>query len=285
MLATWISKRIPAHPTSTGPLHFSIRHGWPGIGSGPIISGLASLSHYSLSQINRASAPLASAVPDAGPHSPFPSHVFPVRREKFLGPVTFNPSALADRAVVMRTWSLLQRYGEKEERYGERFSFTGYTSANNTFAAWLQFAGLSTVIAIIILFPPLRWLIQLLAPQIGPGPTVHADEQWSVEWKAVAEADLKGGGGGGGAEATTAVGVMRVDVDVFTCCAILAAEAALTLVDDLGSLMHMDDRASLAMRLGGGVLTPASLGWGYIERLQRVGFQIRVGWQEAGRLT
>ena len=280
MLATCISKRSPAHITSTGPLRFSIRHGWPGIGSGPIISGLASLSNYSLSQINRASAPLACIVPDAGPHNPYPSNVLPVRHEKFLGPVTFNPSALADRAVVMRTWSLLQRYGEKEEKYGERFSFTGYTSASNMFAAWLQFVGLSTAVAVIILLPPLRWLIQLLAPQIGSGPIVHEDEKWSVEWKAVAEADLKDGS----AEAT-AVGVMLVDVDVFTCCAILAAEAALTLVDDLGSLLNVDDRGSLAMRLGGGVLTPASLGSGYIERLQRAGFQIRVGWLEEGTLA
>lgn len=96
----------------------------------------------------------------------------------------------------------------------------------------------------------------------------------------MAETDLKDGG----AEAT-AVGLMRVDVDVFTCCAILAAEAALTLVDDLRSLLNVDDRRSLAMRLGGGVLTPASLGWGYIERLQRAGFQIRVGWQEEGKLA
>ena len=280
MLATCISKRIPAHPTSTGPLRFSIRHGWPGIGSGPIVSGLASLSKYSLSQINRASAPLASAVPDAGPHNPYPSPVLPVRHEKFLGPVTFNPSALADRAVVMRTWSLLQRYGGKEEKYGERFSFIGYTSAGNIFAGWLQFLGLSTAVALIIMLPPLRWLIQYLAPQIGPGPTVHEGEKWSVEWKAVAEADLKDGG----AEAT-AVGVMLVDVDVFTCCAILAAEAASTLVDDLGSLMNVDDRGSLAMRLGGGVLTPASLGSGYVERLQRAGFRIRVGWQEDGMLA
>lgn len=159
MLATCISKRTPAHLTSTGPLRFSIRHGWPGIGSGPIISGLASLSNYPLSQINRASAPLACTVPDAGPHNPYPSHVLPVRHEKFLGPVTFNPSALADRAVVMRTWSLLQRYGGKEEKYGERFSLTGYTSASNIFAGRLQFVGLSTAVAIVVLSPPLRWLI------------------------------------------------------------------------------------------------------------------------------
>lgn len=280
MVATCISKRVPAHPTSTGPLCFSIRHGWPGIGSGPIVSGLASLSKYSLSQINRASAPLACTVPDAGPYNPYPSPLLPVRHENFLGPVTFNPSALADRAVVMRTWSLLQRYGGKEEKYGERFSFTGYKSASNMFVAWLQFVGLSTAVAIIILLPPLRWLVQLLAPQIGRGPIVHENEKWSVEWKVVAKADMEDGG----AEAT-AVGVMRVDVDVFTCCAILAAEAALTLVDDLGSPLNVHDRVSLAMRLGGGVLTPASLGRGYIERLQRAGFQIRVWWQEEGKLA
>ncbi len=198
-----------------------------------------------------------------------------VGHEKFLGPVTVNPSASADRAVVMRTWSLFQRYGRKEEKYGERFSFTGYTSTGNLFAAWLHFAGLSIAVATILLLPPLRWLIALLAPRMGPGPVVHEDEKWSVEWKAVAEADLKDGG----AEAT-AVGVMHVAVDVFTCCAMLAAEVALTLVDELGSRADVDDRASLAMRLGGGVLTPASLGSRYIERLQRAGFQIRVGWHE-----
>ncbi|GKZ22572.1 hypothetical protein AbraIFM66951_006443 [Aspergillus brasiliensis] len=251
-----------------GPMLFAIHHSWTGHSGGAIESILAGLEAYSLRQMLAATAPLASCIPDAGPHQPHPTapKLLPVQRNRFLGGLTFNPSAVADQLVVMRTWSLLQRYGDRTEQYGDRFSYHGYTAATGWLHAWSSFLVMSIALVCIVLFPPLRWLLRWLAPRPGTGPQLKPGEKHFVEWKAtVAAAD--------GSEESRVLGVMRMETDVYSVCAILVSEAGLTL---LQVLEEKEEGDSLVKKLGGGILTPASLGIRYVQRLEKAGLQWKV---------
>ncbi|KAE8132767.1 hypothetical protein BDV38DRAFT_274879 [Aspergillus pseudotamarii] len=249
-----------------GPIFFTIQHSWTGYSGGTIASILAGLETYSLRQMMAASAPRASCIPDTGPHRPHSVPNLPVRRDHFLGDLTFNPSAMADRAVVMRTWSLLQRYGGQAEQYGDRFSFQGYTAAQSWLQAWSSFLSISLAVFYILLFPPLRWLLTRLSPQPGTGPQLKPGERHFVEWKATVAAD------GTDVSEPSALGAMRMDTDVYSVCATLVSEAALTLLQ----ILEGNEEGSMAKKLGGGILTPASLGISYVQRLEKAGLQWKV---------
>lgn len=250
-----------------GPVLFAIHHSWTGHSRGAIESILAGLETYSPRQMMAASSPLASCIPDAGPHRPHPTAPkLPVQRNRFLGDLTFNPSAVADQLVVMRTWSLLQRYGDPAERYGDRFSYHGYTAASGWLQAWSSFLVMSVALVWIVLLPPLRSLLRWLAPQPGKGPQLKHGEKHFVEWKATVEAADRGG-------EPSVLGVMRMDTDVYSVCATLVSEAGLTL---LQILERKEEEVSLVKRLGGGILTPASLGIQYVQRLEKAGLQWEV---------
>ncbi|KAJ5116060.1 hypothetical protein N7456_000408 [Penicillium angulare] len=244
-----------------GPMFFTIQHSWTGFSGGTIASIFAGLETYSLRQMMAAGAPGASCISDAGPHRPHSAPMLPVRRDRFLGDVTFNPSAMADQNVVMRTWSLLNRYGEKNEQYGTRFSFQGYTAADSRLGAWSSFLTMSVAILCTVLFPPFRWLLQWLSPEPGTGPQLNSGEKHFVEWKATVAAD------GTDVHEPSALGVMRMDTDVYSVCATFVSEAALTFL----LVLTGKSEDSLAEKLGGGILTPASLGITYVERLEKAG--------------
>jgi hypothetical protein len=247
-------------------MFFTIEHSWTGFSGGTIASIFAGLETYSLRQMMAASAPGASCIPDAGPHRPHPAPNLPVRRDRFLGDLTFNPSAMADQAVVMRTWSLLQRYEDRTERYGDRFSFQGYTAAQGWLQAWTSFLTMSVAVFCILLFPPLRWLLKWLSPQPGTGPQLKPGERHFVEWKATVAAD------GVDVSEPSVLGIMRMNTDVYSVCATLVSEAALTLLQ----VLEGKDEGSMAKKLGGGILTPASLGIPYVQRLEKAGLQWKV---------
>jgi short subunit dehydrogenase-like uncharacterized protein len=129
------------------------------------------------------------------------------------------------------------------------------------------------------MFPPFRWLLSWLAPARGIGPQV-SDEKHLVEWRAVAKADAKSEGKG-----NKATGLMRIDIDVFSCSALLVSEAALSLVGQLAVARSEKGVPSLAMRLRGGVLTPASLGWDYVNRLKNAGLRMHVELLQNGEIS
>lgn len=265
-----LKKAHQASLVPTSPVYFSIEHTWPGYSGGTVAAILGVLETYSLAQMNASSAPLASCVHDAGPNTPPEVPIMPVRSDTFLGGLTFNPSAMTDRAVVMRTWSLLQKYGKYEEKYGQRFIFQGYARTSSLVKGWLSFLGTSLMTLFVVLLPPLQRLLAWISPEPGTGPQIAKDEKRFVEWRAVMQASSTGELGA----SRRVTGVMRMERDPYSCCTVLVAEAALSALEVLES-----DDGSLLGRLKGGVLTPASIGETYIRRLERAGLitHIEVG--------
>ncbi|THC99269.1 hypothetical protein EYZ11_001268 [Aspergillus tanneri] len=243
-----------------GPVVFTIDHDSAGSSSGTINSVVTSLAAYSMRQIMTASAAQAFCVAGAGPHRPYTAPLVPVRRDPFLGNLEFNLSATTDEAVVMRSWSLHQRYGKRTEQYGERFSFRSYATARNWLQGWFSFfkIGLATILAILL--PPLRWHLMSLALGLGTGPHGSPTGRHFVEWRATI-AD--------GAGKPAMMGVLRMNTDAYSACSVLVSEAALTVLHQL----DREKSDSLAQRLGGGILTPAALGPEFLERLQAAGME------------
>ncbi|GFF76022.1 hypothetical protein CNMCM8927_004782 [Aspergillus lentulus] len=124
-----------------------------------------------------------------------------------------------------------------------------------------RFLGNLTLVA----FPPLRWLLQWLSPKPGTGPQVTKGNHF-VEWKTTVAVD------GEDVSQPSAVGVMRMNTDVYSVCATLVSEAALTLLE----ILDGNDNESMVKKLGGGILTPASLGMLYVERLEKAGLDWKV---------
>jgi short subunit dehydrogenase-like uncharacterized protein len=88
-------------------------------------------------------------------------------------------------------------------------------------------------------------------------------EKHFVEWKAIVAVD------GTNVHEPSALGVMRMDTDVYSVCATFVSEAALTLL----LVLTGKSEDSMAKKLGGGILTPASLGITYVERLEKAGLR------------
>jgi short subunit dehydrogenase-like uncharacterized protein len=63
-----------------------------------------------------------------------------------------------------------------------------------------------------------------------------------------------------------------MNTDVYSVSATFVGEAALTLLEVLDG----NDNGSMVKRLGGGILTPASLGMLYVERLEKAGLEWKV---------
>lgn len=82
-----------------------------------------------------------------------------------------------------------------------------------------------------------------------------------AEWRAIAYADTTDPN-----DPKRAYGRMRFDGSMYRLTGICLAEAALTIVRD----------KTLAHEIGGGILTPATLGAPYLERLQKAGLKTEV---------
>ncbi|CEJ83114.1 hypothetical protein VHEMI03141 [[Torrubiella] hemipterigena] len=269
-----VKKAREANLVPAGPVYFSIDHTWPGYSGGTIVAILGVLSSYSLSQMNASSAPLASCVSDAGPNTPPSVALLPVRYDSFLGPLTFNPSAMADRSVVMRTWSLLQRYGSVGEKYGERFMFQGYARTSNLVNGWLSFIGTSLMTLFVVFVPPLQRFLASIAPAPGTGPHVDETDKHYVEWRAILQASSPDES----KPSARITGVLRMEKDVYSCCAVLVGEAALSVLE----VLDHGDSTSLVGKLQGGVLTPAAIGATYIDRLQRENLHVVIDLKTPG---
>lgn len=256
-----VKKAHEANLVSTEPVYFSIDHTWPGYSGGTISAILGVLSSYSLSQMNASSAPLASCVSDAGPNTPPSFSLLPVRYDSFLSPLMFNPSAMANSSVVMRTWSLLQSYGRADEKNGERFMFQGYARTSSLVKGWLSFIGTSLMTLFVVLVPPLQRFLSWIVPAPGTGPHVAESEKRYVECRAILQASSSNES----KPSARIKGIMRMEKDVYSCYAVLVGGAALSVLE----VLDRGDSTSLLGKVQGGILTPAAIGATYIDRLQR----------------
>lgn len=178
------------------------------------------------------------------------SRIFGVRSVPDLGLLSTAIASNADEAIVQRSWGLL----DGGKLYGPNFTFSEYRRVQN----WASGAAahfLITFSSLILAFPPLLWLLNKVVIAPGQGPSRESREKESLEFRAIATADQDV------PEPKRAFARFRWDGGIYDLTGVFLAEAAMVILRD-------DD---LTKRLGGGVLTPATLGQPFIDRLKTAG--------------
>ncbi|KAL8737848.1 MAG: hypothetical protein Q9181_001290 [Wetmoreana brouardii] len=226
---------------------------------GTLATATGLLDHYSLGELAKSTAPWALSPLKGSTSSatvPFTTRLFGVRKSQHLGTLTTSMGAGPNVAIVQRTWGLLG--GPKG--YGPNFSYREYKRVKN----WLAGAiihGATGLLFIVLIIPPIRWLIQLAAHNFyapGQGASKEITANDSFELRAVAEADQNV------PKPRKAMAKFRYDGGIYYMTGIFLAEAAMVLLKN-------DD---LTEKLGGGVLTPAMLGQPFIDHLRNAGITI-----------
>ncbi|MCJ1392646.1 hypothetical protein MMC18_005516 [Xylographa bjoerkii] len=208
--------------------------------------------HYGFSQLIESSKPYALSPIPGHKDEPAPllTRLFGIRYVPNLGMLTTGVASGINASLVQRSWGLLDR----GDYYGQNFQYKEYATARNSFT------GLVTHLAITfgmlaLAIPPVRWLAKMFVHQPGEGPTRESTGKDRVEFRAIATADTEGS-----QQATVKCGFNGSAYD-FT--GVLMAEAAISIVRD-------GDKTP-ARKIGGGILTPATLGQAYIDRVRNAG--------------
>ena len=170
------------------------------------------------------------------------------------GTQTTSIQGYADTPIVYRSWGLLTSEDLKGESYGPNFKFSPHFTVRNAFVGVMVHITI-TLMPLVLALPPVRWLMaKLVVFQPGQGPSREDAKRDRIEYRALGISD--------GDTPQRAFARLQFAGSMYHLTGILLAEGAATILYD-------DDIA--AKRLGGGVLTPATLGSRYIERLCHAG--------------
>ncbi|CAK4031061.1 trans-acting enoyl reductase Rv2449c [Lecanosticta acicola] len=230
--------------------------------SGGTLDTLLSLfESYSLSHIAKTMSPFSlctTTPPKQSRSPPLTEKLTGMRTDEELGLLTDSLSGTTDAPIINRSWSLF----EGGRFYGPRFQLSSYMKADNAVYAVIVHLGLTLGVAALIL-PPVRWLIRQFIYQPGEGTPREQAKKEHCEWRAIANADVSDP-----RDPKRASGRIRWEGSMYHLTAVVLAEAAIVLA--------RENEKSFAQELGGGVLTPATLGASYLERLQKAGLQVEV---------
>ncbi|KAF3913660.1 hypothetical protein ABW21_db0208675 [Orbilia brochopaga] len=223
---------------------------------------------FGLRRIASSSRPLALSPIDRTYQ--FPTHP-PVFTHPVLGTLTPWLQGTPDRAIVMRSWGLTAQY-TPEKTYGPSFAFTEYKRVKNVLEGAALWATI-TLLSIGVLLAPFRWIARKVITQPGSGPSqdFNVDAVGSLEWRAVGVADTDTG-----KEEKKVLGSFKYDDgDAYALTGLLIVEAALSVLDVQGRReAGVVENECLAGKIGGGVLTPASLGDVFLKRLDGAGVKV-----------
>lgn len=225
---------------------------------GTLATVLSIMDQYSLKQIGRASGSWATS-PVPGPKNQgsqsWVERLLGIRSVSGLGTLTTSISAASNIAVVQRSWGLL----DGGNLYGSKFQFHEYLRARNSvFGIAIHFAFAFAGLALI--FAPVRWLAKKFLYAPGQGSDKDKTRHEYLEYHAVATADQEGLG------ARRAFARLRWDGSLYRFTGVCLAEAAMVLLND----------EKLVRRLDGGLLTPATLGQPFIDRMKNAGLIFEV---------
>ncbi|GAB1201460.1 hypothetical protein APSETT445_000034 [Aspergillus pseudonomiae] len=261
-LSTWAAANyIRRHfGTKTGRVDVCIHSVQGGISGGTLASVLQAFELNSPRHLYKAHAPYALSPKRPSPTVPIKrtsiwTKVFGLLRIKQLGWMAYQPQGPVDRAIVHRSWGLLEPTAVS---YGHNFDFHAWFKIWGPVVAILwHFGGL--ILAPLILLRPIRKLLPKLWYEPGSGAGQGKIENNWFEYRCVAEADtatkLK----------PKALVRMRYESDPYIFTAAALGEAARILLWQKDTWAH---------KLGGGVLTPATLGDHYVSQLRAAGVTI-----------
>ena len=220
---------------------------------GTLATLLAVLESYGRKGVARATKPWAMS-PIPGPTStnstPLTTRLFGVRRVSGLGVLTTSIMGATNAAIVQRSWGLL----DQGRYYGPKFQYREYMTVRSALVGvFVHFALAISLMALLL--RPCRWLFKKFVYAPGEGATGENTKGQAFEWRAIATADTTS------QNPKRAFGRFRYDGPAYYLTGLLLAEAAMVIL-----------RGERTMEpFSGGVLTPATLGQPFIERLKQSG--------------
>ncbi|KAF5020756.1 hypothetical protein F66182_7216 [Fusarium sp. NRRL 66182] len=229
---------------------------------GTLATALSIWDVFSLNEIKAASTPYAqSPVPHKEPTRPKSSifeNIFGVRSVPNLGLLTTSVMGSTDIAVVERTWGLLSETpSRKDEFYGPNFTWTERMKARNwlhgIFIHWLLIVGATLLVSVA----PLRNFLKKRVYQPGEGAKREDTEKDEIEYRGIAYPDSEKPVG------KAAFCRLWHHGGMYLLTGMLLAETAATILED-------------DVQLSGGSYTPACLGQGLIDRLDKGGLKFDV---------
>ena len=226
------------------------------LSGGTLATVLSMMDHYSLTQIGKSSGSWATS-PVPGPQvqssGSWFSRLLGIRSVPDLGTLTTSISAAPNIAIVQRSWGLF----DGGKLYGSKFQYHEYMRVRSSLVGIalhfaFNFAGLA------LTFPPVRWLMKRFIYAPGEGADKDITRHEYLEYHAVATADQD--------NPRRAFAKLRWDGGMYHFTGVCLAEAAMVLLND----------EKLVRRLDGGLLTPATLGQSFIDRMKNAGLVFEV---------
>ncbi|KAF2201784.1 hypothetical protein GQ43DRAFT_440262 [Delitschia confertaspora ATCC 74209] len=268
---TTTMRRTHNAPTSNAIVSLAIAN--TGVSGGTLLTAISLFSKYSLRKLAMSMKPYAlSPVPAANP-SPSPSsswfyRAFGLLKVDELGGLqTDGVMASVNTSIVHRSWGLYESIVAKDSSksslsYGSRFRYTEYMRAKGFVhgAVW-HYMFLFT--GVLLAFPLTRWiltpLLKLVLPGAGSGPSKEEMKNNILSWRGIGIAETE--------SSKKVAGEFTVKKGGYEATALTLAEAAMVI-------LRGDVSDTEAGKLGGGVLTPATLGEQYVKRLQKAGVKL-----------
>ena len=238
------------------------------VSGGTFASATQAFDNYSLLQIYRIHAPYAMSPKRPNPTLPpkptsLWTKLFGLFKVRELGWLGYQPQGPIDRAIVHRSWGLL---ADTPESYGPNFDFHTWFHVWGPLSAIVWHWSLITLIFLFLL-KPIRWLLSRVWYQPGDGSRMEKLQLNRFEYRCVAEADTTFLNAEK-QENQKALVKLRYEGDPYLFTAVTLAEAAKIILRQQGTEAH---------KIGGGILTPATLGSRYVNSLREGGVLLEVG--------
>jgi short subunit dehydrogenase-like uncharacterized protein len=239
-----------------------------GISGGTSLTMLELFKKYSLSHLGKSMHPYSLSPVNAdqvvaSPSGNFPYSLVGLQTIPELGGIqTTGLMASVDVCIAHRSWGLYQSSSDKSLQYGPKFRFNEYARAPNVFMGFAQKAAL-TSIAILLAIPVTRWflepLLKMVVPSPGSGPTKESMKDDFMHYRGVGSTE----------DGKKVLANLEVAHGGYVATAMTLSAAAKVILRG-----RLEDTE--AGRLGGGILTPATLGDEYVKTLNEFGMKIRV---------
>ncbi|CAI9626230.1 saccharopine dehydrogenase [Alternaria burnsii] len=239
-----------------------------GISGGTSLTMLELFKKYSLSHLGKSMHPYSLSPVNAdnvvaSPSGSFPYNLFGLQTIPELGGIqTTGLMASVDVCIAHRSWGLYQSSGDKTLQYGPKFRFNEYARAPNLFFGFAQKVVLTSV-AVLLAIPVTRWLLEpllkVVIPSPGQGPSKESMKKDFMHYRGVGSTE----------DGRKVIANLEVAHGGYVATAMTLSAAAKVILR--GRLEESE-----AGKLGGGILTPATLGDQYVKTLNEFGMKIRV---------
>ncbi|PVI05034.1 hypothetical protein DM02DRAFT_611139 [Periconia macrospinosa] len=260
----------------TANVVMSLYEGKSGFSGGTAQTMIGLFSEFSLAHLAKAMdpyslSPVRPTAPSSTPKGSLFYRLFGLLNVPEIGGIqTTWLMASVDECITHRSWGLYESSAKKTSQpqvgYGPRFRFNEYMRAKSLLEALAIKFGLG-LIGLLLALPPTRWILspllcRFVIPAPGEGPSKESMKNDLMSYRAVGIADT---------EKKEKV-LAKLDI---------AHGGYETTGLTLSAAAHVILRGRLedteAGRLGGGILTPATLGDPFVKKLNEFGMKIQAG--------